>query len=118
MVDSVIDPIRVPTIELSQSEIDDIKALMESGQLPPDFLDRHYAAKENNVFGHDHKKDADGKPIEQGIGSAANQTRNQINAYKKYAKCEDDYSKEKYDATVQRMERELAECNARRKAKK
>lgn len=28
------------------------------------------------VFGHDHKTDAHGKPIEQGIGSAANPTAN------------------------------------------
>ena len=73
--------------------MDDIKALIEAGQLPPDFLKRHEEAKRQNVFGFDHKTDANGDPIEQGIGSAANQTRNQINAYKKYAKYEADFRK-------------------------
>ena len=45
MVDSVVDPVRVPTITLSQTEVDDIKALIEAGQLPPDFLKRHEEAK-------------------------------------------------------------------------
>jgi|HubBroStandDraft_6_1064221.scaffolds.fasta_scaffold420120_1 hypothetical protein len=117
MVDSVVDPVRVPTITLSQTEVDDIKALIEAGQLPPDFLKRHEEAKRQNVFGFDHTTDADGNPQEQGIGSAKNQTRNQINAYKKYAKYEADYSKELYDATVARMEAELAACEKARAAK-
>jgi hypothetical protein len=80
MVDSIIDPMR---ISLSQTEIDEIEQLIAAGNLPPDFLDRHKEAVRRNVFGHDHRVDKNGRPIEQGIGSPGNMTRNAIDAYKK-----------------------------------
>jgi hypothetical protein len=117
MVDSVLDPMRVPAISLSQTEIDEIEQLIAAGQLPSDFLDRHKEAVRRNVFGHDHRVDKNGRPIEQGIGSPGNMTRNAIDAYKKYAKYESDYTKEKYDETVKRMEAELAACEKVRAAR-
>lgn len=113
MVATPIDPIRVPTLSLSESELSDIEALIEQGALPKDFLDRHFEAVENNVFGFDHKKDKHGEPIEQGIGSPSNMTRNCVEAYRKYGK---DEPKEKYEATLARMEADLAKCDERRKA--
>ncbi len=107
-METPIDPIRVPTITLSQAEIEEIEAEMAAGQLPPDFLDRHYAAVDANVFGHDHKKDKHGNPIEQGFGAPGNQTRNSINAFKRYAKYDADYSEATFKETLQRMEAELA----------
>lgn len=116
MVETVIDPIRMPTVTLSQSEMAEIEELMAAGQLPPDFLERYHVAVENNVFGHDHKKDRHGNPIEQGIGAPGNQTRNSINAFKKYAKYDADYTPEAAAASVKRMEAELAACTEVRKA--
>lgn len=116
MVDSVIDPIRVPTITLSQAEMEEIEQLMAAGALAPDFLDRYHEAVEKNVFGFDHKKDEQGNPVEQGIGSAANQTANSINAYIKYAKYEPGYVKEEYEKSLARMRAELTACNKQRAA--
>jgi hypothetical protein len=118
MVESVVDPVKVPTITLSQAELDDIRDLMAAGQLPEDYLQRHHEAVRANVFGHDYKTDAQGEPLEQGFGSAGNQTQNSINAYKKYAKYESDFSEEKYNATLKRMESELATSDKRRAAER
>lgn len=115
-METVIDPIRMPTVTLSQKEMDDIEELMATGALSPDFLERYHAAVANNVFGADHKRDKFGDPIEQGIGSAGNQTRNSINAYKKFAKYDPDYTPEKFAATVKKMEADLAASNDTRKA--
>lgn len=112
MVAATIDPIRVPTLNLSQAEIDDIAVLIEQGQLPKDFLERHYDAVDANVFGHDAPKDANGNRIEQGIGSPVNMTRNSIEAYRKYGKDEPGF-----DEHVKRMQEQLAACDKIRKEK-
>lgn len=119
MVEAVIDPIRMPTLTLSEKELDDIEAMMAEGRLPPDFLERHFVAVENNVFGADHKKDKKGNPIEQGIGSAGNQTANSIKAYKKY--CDPSNPKAadpdpNFAVNLKRMEAELAAANEVRAA--
>jgi hypothetical protein len=56
MVTTPIDPIRIPTITLSQSELTEVQEEIEAGILPPDYLDRHYEAVARNVFGFDAKK--------------------------------------------------------------
>lgn len=118
MVETVIDPIKIQPINYSQAEIDDIKAMMESGQLARDYLDRHYDAVEKNVFGHDHKKDKNGEPIEQGIGTPGNMTRNCIDAYiKNQTERRSGPPEAGFDETVKRMEAELAVCEGRRKDK-
>jgi hypothetical protein len=111
MVDSVLDPMRVPCITLSQTEIDEIQQLIADGQLAPDYLDRHLEAVKKNVFGHDHKLDAAGTPIEQGRGSKFNQTQQSIEAYKKYGHDEPNFAE-----NLKRMEAELAASNKRRAA--
>jgi hypothetical protein len=111
MVDTVIDPIRVPTITLSQSEIEDIEAGIAAGELPPDWLERHAAAVQANVFGHDHKKDKNGNPIEQGRGSESNMTAQAVAAYRKYGREEPDYQRH-----LSRMEKQLAACDEVRSA--
>ena len=65
------------------------------------------------MFGFDHKVDRSGKPIEQGVGSPGNQSRNSIEAYKKYCSHEPDFEK-----NLARMQRELAEADARRAAER
>lgn len=121
MVTTPVDPIRVPTLNLSEEELSDIEMLIETGALPKDFLDRHFEAVEKNVFGHDVKHDKRGDPIEQGIGSAGNMTQNCIAAYKKYCnpdnpKAAEPDTKGVYDATLARMQAQLKECDARRAA--
>lgn len=111
MVDTVIDPIRMPTVTLSQAEIEEIEQLMAAGSLPPDWLDRHFDAVDANVFGADAPKDRHGNRKEQGRGSAANMTQQSIDAYKKWGKGETDFAE-----NLKRMEAQLAETNQRREA--
>jgi hypothetical protein len=87
-----------------------MRAEIAAGKLPPDAIKQHFLAEKNNVFGYDHKVDRHGKPIEQGVGSAGNQTLNSINAYKKYGAAEPEYER-----NLARMEKELAEANERRR---
>lgn len=76
----------------------------------------------DDVFGFDHRTDKEGNPIEQGQGAPGNQTRQSIEAYKKY--CDPgnpkattpEVSKEAFDANLKRMEAELAKSDARRRA--
>lgn len=114
MVSTTVDPIRMPTVTLSQSEMEEIEGLIEAGQLPKDFLDRYFDAVENNVFGVDHKKDRHGNPVEQGIGSPGNMTQNSINAYKRYAKYDPDFDEAKFAENIKRMEADLKASNERR----
>lgn len=52
----------------------------ELAALSPAELRTYRAVQEANVFGHDHKKDAQGRPIEQGIGSPGNENINHVRA--------------------------------------
>lgn len=111
MVTTPVDPIRVPAITLSQSEIEEIEFQIAAEQLPADFLERHFAAVQAAVFGHDVKFDAKGIPIEQGRGSALSQTRQSVDAYRKWGKDEPDFERH-----LAQMEKQLAASDARRKA--
>jgi hypothetical protein len=106
MVTATIDPIRVPTITQSAGEIAEMQGMIEAGQLPKDFIKRHIDAVDANVYGHDAPKDRKGFRLEQGLGSPKNQTRNSIDAYKKYGKDEPGF-----DENVKRMEAELKACD-------
>jgi hypothetical protein len=111
MVTAVLDPIKVPTVTLSQAEIEEIEDQIALGNLPADWLERHFEAVKQNVFGVDYKTDAKGNPIEQGKGSAMNQTRQSVDAYRKWGVNEIDYERH-----LKRMEAELAKCDERRRA--
>ena len=63
-------------------ELNEMRAEIAAGTLPPDAIKQYYADERRNVFGFDHKVDRSGKPIEQGIGSPGNQSRNSIEAFK------------------------------------
>jgi hypothetical protein len=91
-------------------EMDEMRAQIAAGELPPDAIKRYREEEDRNVFGIDAKKRRDGSYIEQGVGSPGNQTRNSIEAYKKYCSHE-----ARFEETVARMERELAESNERRR---
>ena len=96
----------------TQEEIAEMRTQIAEGKLPPDAIKQYYDAEALNVFGFDAKKRRDGKGYhEQGYGSPGNQTRNSIDAYKKYCSHEPDFEK-----NVAKMERELSESNERRRA--
>jgi hypothetical protein len=62
-----------------------------------------------DVFGVDHKTDRNGQPIEQGLGSASQPTRQSVEAYRKYCKEEIGYIEH-----LTKMEKALAEYEARK----
>jgi hypothetical protein len=98
-------------VTLTNDEINEMREDIKAGRLPPDAIEQHFKAEALNVFGFDAKKTRDGKSyIEQGVGSASNQTLNSINAYKKFGAAEPDYER-----NLARMEREFAESEARRR---
>ena len=92
----------------TQEEMDEMKVLVERGELPPDAIEKYYEAEARNVFGFDAKK-IKGEYIEQGLGSAKNQTRNSVESYKKYHKDDPDFAQH-----LARMEKELAESIKKR----
>jgi hypothetical protein len=51
--------------------------------MPPDVRAAYELAEEKNVFGADFQRDAKGRPIERGIGSAHNMTANAVAAKKR-----------------------------------
>jgi hypothetical protein len=93
-------------------EMQEMRELIQSGELPPDAIKKYYEDEAKNVFGFDAVKTKNGY-VEQGYGSAKNQTRNSINAYKRFCSHEPEFEK-----TVARMEKELAESDARRAAER
>jgi hypothetical protein len=66
-------------------------------------------AQSRAVFGANHEVDRLNRPIEDGRGSARNQTRQSVEAYRRHGKGEQDYKEH-----LARMEKELAESDARR----
>ena len=103
MVETRPDPIRPPTINQSMEELEQMQALIDAGQLPPDFIERHFDAVDANVFGVDAPKDRRGYRVEQGRGSPLNMTQQSIDAYKKWGKDEPDFNE-----NLKRMESQLA----------
>jgi hypothetical protein len=111
MVDatSILDPTVIPTVMLSKEELDEAEVQIELGNLPRDWFPRYYEALRKNIFGQDYKKDKDGNPIEQGLGSRFNQTEQSVAAFKKWHKDDPDFEKK-----LAVLEAQLAESNARR----
>lgn len=89
-------------------ELEEMKALIERGELPADAIEQYHEQEAKNVFGHDARK-VKGEYVEQGLGSPGNQTRNSIESYKKYHKDDADFKE-----TLARMEEELAVSNKKR----
>ena len=78
------------------------------------------AIARRDVFGVDHKTDKQGNPIEQGLGSAVKMTQQHVDAYIK-AQTDKKFRSEPepgYADNLKRMQAQLAECNARRRAEK
>jgi hypothetical protein len=67
-------------VQKTPEELDELKAQIAAGTAPADALEKYYEEEKRNVFGHDYKTDADGKPIEQGIGAKGHESLNHFNA--------------------------------------
>jgi hypothetical protein len=104
---------RFPPLSLREDEVEAIQQLIAQGELPRDAFKRHRQAMEKVVYGDGAPKDAKGAFIEQGIGSAAQPSRNSVEAYRKNGKEEAGYEK-----NLAKMERDLADFQARRRAER
>ena len=95
----------------TQDELNEMRAEIAAGTLPPDAIKKYREEEDRNFYGHDAKKRRDGTYIKQGIGSAQNQTVQSVEAYRRYGKDEPDYKEH-----LARMEKELAETMERRRS--
>jgi hypothetical protein len=67
----------------------------------------------NDVFGHGHKVDRNGTPIEQGLGSHDNPTQQSIDAYiRSESRPWRDAPEPGYEETLKKMRQRLAEVDA------
>ena len=82
MVTQTIDPVRVPVLNLTGEELQEIRDQISAGMLPPNWLQLHADAVDANVFGIDTPK-KNGKRQEQGLGAKGHETANHFHALKK-----------------------------------
>lgn len=92
-------------LKASQLSGEDIENLPAAERADYDDLQRRI------VYGHDSRTEG-GEPVEQGLGSAAQPTRNSIEAYKRWHKTDPDFKE-----TLARMEADYAAHVAEKKAK-
>ena len=108
---SLLSSVKIPVIMLTEEEIAAARLLIDEGKLPRDYFEQYRRALAQNVFGHDHKTDRHGEPIEQGIGSPSQPSANSVNAFKRFCKDEPNYERD-----LARLEKDLAAHMARKKA--
>lgn len=106
-----------PVVSLTQAEVDEMKQLIVEGKIPRDAFEQVEEATEKNVFGIDVKHDRHGNPIEQGIGSAAQPSRNSIEAYKAHQMGNKFGPEKGFEENLARMEAEFAEFEKKRAAR-
>jgi hypothetical protein len=104
-------PLHPTPLVLTPEDVEWIDGLIAQGQLPPDWFERCDEARAKNVFGHDHKVDRQGQPIEQGVGSEGNVTANHVASYEKWGKDDPDYERH-----LARLKKLLAEQQPKREA--
>lgn len=71
---------------------------------------------ETDVFGHGFRRDKAGRPIEQGLGSLSNMTKQSIDAYVKWHGPDSPEPDPNFKENHKIMQDALIECDARRKA--
>jgi hypothetical protein len=90
-------------VTLTQSELTHLRET--GGQAA---VDAHFENETRNVFGHDYKRDKNGRPIEVGIGSPAQPSKNSVDGYEKYHKNDPGYA-----ANLAKMKADLAAYEAK-----
>ncbi len=99
-------------VTLNTEEIDEMKAAMANGKLPPDALKKHFEAEEKRVFGENFKRDRKtGVPIENGIGAPGRENENHFRAMRMNEKMG---LEEK--GTADRLEKEWRDKQPKKKA--
>jgi hypothetical protein len=113
---STFDPLKPTVLNLSPEEYDEIDEQIAAGVLPVDWYQKHYEAIDRNVFGHDFKRDAKGRPIETGIGSNFNLTANAVEAYiKEQTERRQGGPEPGFEENLAKLRKQLAVCEARRR---
>jgi len=95
---------KISPLSPTAEEIDTANAMIANGELDRDYWSRRAEVTAKFVFGNEERR-------ELGMGSANNQTRQSVEAYR--LRCNDEPN---YLKNLARMEKELAECEARRAA--
>jgi hypothetical protein len=111
---STFDPIKPPTITLSDEEMGKMLADIDAGVLPKDYLKKYLDAVDANVFGSEAPKDKQGWRLEIGLGSPRNQTQQSIDAYKRWCGPGMPHEDPQFTRNLAIMEKQFAECNERR----
>lgn len=105
-------------VTFTNDEIQDLRNRVANGSLPPTAIADYLKAEEKAVFGVDVKHDRHGNPIEQGIGSAQQPSRNSIEAYKTFQLTRRGGPEANYENFLAKMEADLAAFEAaKQKAK-
>jgi hypothetical protein len=110
-MDTPIDPLRIPVLNLTADEIADAEILIAEGKLPKNWFQLCKEAAARNTFGEGFRRDRQGNPIEMGIGSEFGMTRNSIEAYRRYNSNAPDFERQ-----IAKMEKQLVVANERRRA--
>lgn len=76
------DELMKSPVHLTAEERAEAQALIARGELPADALERQAESEARNVFGHDARKDRNGRFQEQGIGAIGNESLNHFEALK------------------------------------
>jgi hypothetical protein len=111
MVSTPVDALKPSPLCLTEQEIEDIYDLIDQNLVPANFFELCAEARRKAIFGENYRVDKLGRPVESGLGSSENQTTQSVSAFRKWCVNEIDYEK-----TLARLERELVESDARRKA--
>jgi hypothetical protein len=73
----------------------------------------HFENETKNVFGANYQRDKNGKPIEQGVGSPEQPSKNSVDAYEKWHRDDVDFA-----TRLAEMKAALAKYEARRAAER
>jgi hypothetical protein len=99
-------------------EMQEMKDVIADGKLPPDAIEKYFQEEERVVFGHDVKHDPKtGEPIERGLCSLSQPTRNSIEAYKAHQLGRKMGPEPGFESHLAAMEAALAAFEAKRKAR-
>jgi hypothetical protein len=95
-------------VHKTQRELNEMQRQIDQGLLPKNAIEQYRLDEETAVFGEGFKRDAQGRPLEMGKGSAAQPTSQSVEAYRRYGKNEPAYTEH-----LAKMEGDLAAHTAK-----
>jgi hypothetical protein len=105
-------------VTFTNDEIQNMRDRIASGNLPPTAIADYLKAEEKQVFGVDVQHDKHGRPIEKGIGSASQPSRNSIDAYIATQLNRKAGPEPGYESHLAKMEADFAAYQAKQRAAK